>query len=559
MNSAMTRAIALMLACCVPAATSAAPLALDGAARSRVDAVFKQYEAPDTPGCALGIFHNGAIVYARGYGMADLEHGVRITPASVFDVGSVSKQFAAAAMALLANDGKLSFSDDVRKYIPELPVYGSPITLNELMWHTSGLRDYTDLLDLAGYGLEEATTQEDALASVIRQRALEFASGSHFEYSNTNYFLLSIIVQRVTGKTLAQFVRQRIFTPLGMTHTLYRTDYEMLIPNRAMGYAPTPHGFKNSMSNWQQIGDGAVQISIDDALKWDENFYTARVGGRRMVDALQTPGHLANGKRLQYARGEFVDTYRGIRRVQHGGAWIGYRAAFDRYPDFHTSVVVLCNSDAAEAEALADNVAGVILQPYLLRERVTRMASAAKSSVPARFLTGSYFGTKSSSVFHIVAQHGAVALQAGAASYPLTPVGGSSFRLGTTPVTFMLGKDGFATAMRIGSGDESQIARKFTAVVPSAAQLQGASGTYYSPELDVRWQLRAGASRLSLVQSRFMPDGVGGPLQPQLPDTFTSDAGGFTIRLTRDTGGSVTGFTLSAGRGLRSLAFTRER
>lgn len=527
-------------------------------AHPSVDAVFKQYDAHNVPGCALGIFHNGGITYARGYGMADLERNVRITRTSLFDVGSVSKQFAASAISLLVNEGKLSFSDDVRKYIPELPVYGAPITLNELMWHTSGLRDYTDLLDLAGYGLEQATTDAEALSLIVRQRRLEFPSATKYEYSNTNYFLLSVIVKRVTGQTLSEFVRRRIFLPLGMTHSMYRDDYAMLIPNRAMGYAPAGNGhFKNSMSNWQQTGDGAVQISIEDAGKWDENFYHPRVGGQRMVDELQTPGHLSNGTRLHYARGLFVGAYRGLRQVSHGGAWIGYRAVFDRYPSLHTSIVVLCNSDAATPATLAQRVADVVLKPYLAPAQGSIATKSAKSSVPASHLVGAYFDEAGGEVFHVIARGFGIALEAGGNPYPLTPAGGSSFRLGSTFVQFALDKNGSPTALRLnGGGEDAVYARRFTPVVPDAAQLNGASGSYYSPELDATWRLRADGHTVALEPTRFLPQDAAGKLHPQIADTFTSD-GGFLIRFTRDSAGAINGFSLSAGRGLRSLPFTR--
>jgi CubicO group peptidase (beta-lactamase class C family) len=523
----------------------------------RVDAVFKQYNAPNVPGCALGVFRNGVTAYARGYGMADLEHNVHITPASLFDVGSVSKQFAAAAIALLAGEGRLAFTDDIRKYIPELPDYGAAITLNELMWHTSGLRDYTDLLDLEGYGLEQATTDGEALAAIVRQRNLEFPSGSRYEYSNTNYFLLSVIVKRVTGQTLAEFARRRMFLPLGMNHTVYRTDYAMLIPKRAMGYAPTgKRSFKNSMSNWEQTGDGAVQISIEDAAKWDENFYHPRVGGQRMIDELQTPGHLANGTRLHYARGLDVGTYRGLRLVSHGGAWIGYRAQFDRYPTVHTSIVVFCNSDAASPGTLARNVADIVLEPYLAHLPVITNPAAAKNTIAGRYLTGAYFDETGGEVYHVLAGAKGVALEAGGAAYPLTPAGRLSFRLGSTLVQFVLGENRYATALRLNGEEEHIVARKFTPVTPTAAQLAGASGNYYSPELDVTWRFQTQGRTVVIEPSRNLPDGAQGPLHPQLPDTFTSD-GGFLIRFTRNSAGAITGFSLSAGRGLRSLPFTR--
>lgn len=525
-----------------------------------VDAVFKPYRAPNVPGCALGIYRSDKIAYARGYGMADLERNVRITPASVFDVGSVSKQFAAAAIGLLVEDGKVSYTDDVRKYIPELPEYGAPITLNELMWHTSGLRDYTDLLDLAGYGLEQATTDEEALTLIVRQRNLEFPSGTRYEYSNTNYFLLSVIVKRVTGQSLAEFVRRRIFVPLGMTNTMYRTDYAMLIPNRAMGYAPAGGGrYRNSMSNWQQTGDGAVQISIDDAFKWDENFYHPRVGAAQLIEQMQTPGHLSGGAALQYARGLFVGTYRGLKLISHGGAWIGYRAEFDRYPTVHTSIVVLCNSDTAPAQKLARSVADVVLKPYLKPMPVLGAKRSLNGSVNASSLIGSYFDEAGGDVYHITAQGGRVGLESGGTTYPLAPAGGNSFRLGSTVVRFVIGTNGQATALELNPGGEDAVyASKFTPVIPTAAQLDGATGAYYSSELDVTWRLRSTGAGLVLEPVRYLPDGAAGELHPQMTDAFTSD-GGFLIRLTRDAKGAISGFSLSAGRGLRSLPFTRAR
>jgi CubicO group peptidase (beta-lactamase class C family) len=526
--------------------------------RAHVDAVFKQYNALNAPGCALGIFQNDRITYARGYGMADLEHGIRITPASLFDIGSVSKQFAAAAIALLAQQRKLSFADDVHKYIPELPNYGAPLTINELTWHTSGLRDYTSLLDLEGYGLEQATTDQQALAAIVRQRGLDFPSGTQYEYSNTNYFLLSVIVKRVTGQTLAQFARRHIFLPLGMTHTLYRDDYAMLIPNQAMGYAPAGGStFKNSMSNWQQTGDGAVQISIDDMFKWDENFYHPRVGGAAMLQQLQTPGHLSNGRRLSYGRGLFLETYRGLKAVDHGGAWIGYRAELDRYPTVHTSVAVLCNSDAATPGTLAQKVADVVLARYLAPLPVT--SRNARSTVSPRAFAGSYFNALGADVLHIAAHGNGIALDLGGGNlYPLQPTGGSSFHIGTMVLRFVMSKDGSsATGVKIQSGDgSSDYAVKFTPVVPTAAELQGAVGTYHSPELDVTWRLRVDGHTVALEPTRNLPADAAGKLQPQMADMFTS-AHGFLIRFTRDRIGRIDGFTVGAGRGLRSLHFTR--
>jgi CubicO group peptidase (beta-lactamase class C family) len=538
--------------------TGAAPSSwLDSTQLRAVDAVFQSYSS-HTPGCALGIYHDGSVAYARGYGMADLERPARITPDSLFDVGSVSKQFSAAAIVLLADAGKLSLNDDVRKYIPEMPNYGAPITLNELMWHTSGLRDYTDLLTLEGYGLEQATTDEQALASIVRQRGLEFPSGTQYEYSNTNYFLLSVIVKRVTGKTLAQFVEQRIFHPLHMTETTYRTDYAMLIPDRAMGYAPAEGGhFQNSMSNWQQTGDGGVQLSITDAIKWDENFYHPSVGGQRMIETLQTRGHLANGKRLSYARGLFIGSYRGLPMVYHGGAWIGYRAEFDRYPTVHTSIVLLCNSDAAHPAALAQQVADVVLKRYLNGAAGSSSSPVYANPIVARYLTGTYFDPIGGDIYRIAAHANGIALDAGGTSYPLRAVDRTTFQIGSTTVRFTLDSDGNATVLTLTAAGESTRAERYTAWKPVASDLSAATGEYHSADLDTTWRLRANNSTLVVEPSRNLPVGAAGPLTPILRDTFSYEGGGFTIRLERDSSGTITGFMLGAGRGLRALQFTR--
>ncbi len=550
------RRVALFLVL-TAAVAQAAPASFGIQQRSRVDSVFKSYESRRSPGCALGVFRNGVISYARGYGMADLERDVPITSASVFEVGSTSKQFAAASIALLVRDGKLSFTDDVRKYIPELPSYGKPITLNELLWHTSGLRDYTDLLELAGYGLEQVTTDDEALALITRQKSLEFPSGTRYEYSNTNYFLLSAIVKRVSGETLAEFAHRRIFAPLGMSQTLYRTNYAMLIPNRALGYGPgTGQRFNNSMSNWEQTGDGGVQISVDDAAKWDENFYQPRVGGKWLISQLQTPGQLQNGKRLGYARGLFVGNYRGLRLVSHGGAWIGYRAAFDRYPDLHTSIVVFCNSDGAPAEALAKSVADIVLQSHLaVLSRVPGRSGEAVTSTSG--LSGDYIDETGGDVFHVITRKGRLSLVLAGKAYPLTALSGSSFRVGSTPVRFRIGENGTATAIQIDSGEDAVNARRFTQVRPTAGQLSGAAGNYYSPELDVTWTLSVKGTTVTLDPTRNLPQGAAGNLHPQFNDAFTSD-GGFLLRFSRRSNGTIDGFVLSAGRGLRSLIFMRQ-
>ena len=210
--------------------------AADEKKTAAVDEVFADLTKAGSPGCALGVYRDGKILYSKGYGLANLEESVAITPQSVFDIGSTSKQFSAASILLLEKQGKLSVNDDVRKYIPELPDYGQKITILQLLNHTSGLRDYLTLMELAGINTDSVTTDEDALGIIVRQKALNFAPGSDWLYSNTGFFLLSVIVKRVSGKTLREFAAENIFVPLQMTHTQYRDDHTSLIPNRALAY-----------------------------------------------------------------------------------------------------------------------------------------------------------------------------------------------------------------------------------------------------------------------------------------------------------------------------------
>jgi CubicO group peptidase (beta-lactamase class C family) len=328
-----------------------------------VDEVFADLTKAGSPGCALGVYRDGKIVYAKGYGLANLEEHAAITPESVFDIGSTSKQFTAASILLLEKQGKLSVNDDVRKYIPELPDYEQKITILHLLNHTSGLRDYLTLMELAGINMDSVTTDEDALEMIFRQKALNFAPGSEWLYSNTGFFLLSVVVKRVSGKTLREFAAENIFAPLAMTHSQYRDDHTSLIPNRAMAYEAKEKGggYRLDVSYFEQTGDGAVHTSVEDLFKWDENFYSGQIGGKRFLAQIQEQGKLNNGKVLDYAKGLRIADYRGLRTVSHGGSWGGYRAELLRFPEQHFSVACLCNLGNARPSNRAQRVADIYL------------------------------------------------------------------------------------------------------------------------------------------------------------------------------------------------------
>lgn len=532
--------------------------------RQQIDALFAQYADPARPGCAVGVVRNGHVVHAKGYGLADVERGVPITASTVFDIGSTSKQFAAASVILLELDGKLSLSDDVRKYVPELPDYGKPITIDNLLRHTSGLRDYTALLSLAGLDVEEVATDEQALAVIARQRALNFPTGTRYEYSNSGFFLLSVIVERVSGKPLGEFARERIFQPLGMNGARFRDKHAEIIPSRALGYGldgEAPEGtvrFKNALSNWEQTGDGALHLSIEDLFKWDENFYQPRVGGQALIDRLTQPGHLDSGEKITYARGLFVDEYRGVPRVHHAGNWVGYNAMLARFPKQHTSVAILCNFEGAEASELSEKVADVVLADVLKPVAAAQSGAGKKAPakpVPPQRLVGSYFAAKTETLLEVIEQKGALILKIGAMPLPLVATGPASFAVQGYPVKvdFTLAGKQSANELKLRIGDDDEMtATRFAVVVPGAEQLQGYVGTFHSPELDVTWPLLIDQGTLAIRDQHRKFETRLLPLAPAMKDAFSGEAG--LLRFTRDASGKVTGFDLSASR-MRGIHF----
>jgi CubicO group peptidase (beta-lactamase class C family) len=341
-----------------------APPAPDPAAElaAKIDPLFAKYAKPGSPGCAVGVFRAGEIVFAKGYGYANLEHGIPIGPSTAFELASMSKQFTAASILLLAQDGKLGLDDDVRKYVPEVPDYGHTITLRHLLHHTGGLREYDPLLDLSGFDVADVATEGDALRLVGLQRGVNFAPGAEWSYSNTGYFLLSYVVKRVGGRSLAAFEKERIFDPLGMKDTMTMDDHTLIVPHRATGYVRREDGsFAIEMSGREQTGEGNIQSTIEDLARWDGNFYEPKVGGAAWPEAMRTPGKLADGRPLTYAMGLSIGTRGGVAEEQHSGGWAGYVTQIRRFPSERLTVACLCNVADARPGTLTASVADVVL------------------------------------------------------------------------------------------------------------------------------------------------------------------------------------------------------
>jgi CubicO group peptidase (beta-lactamase class C family) len=336
---------------------------------ARAGELFASFNRGLSPGCALAVVDNGQVALARGYGFADLARRQPITPRTVFDVASVSKQFTAACVLLLAERGRLRLDDDVRRYVPELPRFDAGgdapparITLDHLLHHTSGLPSYIDLLVRSGRRYEEVTGDDEALAALAGVRQTLFRPGTAFRYSDTGYFLLSLVIKRVTGQSLRQFAADNLFTPLGMTDTRILDDPAQRVPGRAVAYTRAPGGgFQPEQANWEQTGDGGVNTTVLDLAKWDANFYSGAVGGKALVAAMTTPGTDAAGRPLPYGGGLFLDRFHGLRRDRHPGSWRGWCAELMRLPEQHLAVITLCNLDDADPTALAEDMAEAAL------------------------------------------------------------------------------------------------------------------------------------------------------------------------------------------------------
>jgi len=343
----------------------------------RIDQVFAAFDRRDSPGCALGVVRNGEFIYRKGYGTASLELAVPLDSRSVFYMGSVSKQFTAASVVLAAEQGLLSLDDNIRQHIPELPDYGRPITLRQMLHHTSGFRDVLALLALSGRSAADAHPTPALLDLMARQKGLNYRPGEEYLYSNTNFFLAAEAVARAAKMPFSEFTRRHIFEPLGMTHTRFHDDRRAIVPGRVAAYSPGKNGgfIVDWSTNFDKVGDGGLMSSVDDLLFWDRNFYGNKLGKGTLLDELQTRGVLNSGTRISYALGLTMAEYRGLPIVEHGGSLFGYRTELLRFPEQRFSVICLCNLSTANPGNLARRVAEIYLE--------SRMTSAAPPAKPA--------------------------------------------------------------------------------------------------------------------------------------------------------------------------------
>jgi CubicO group peptidase (beta-lactamase class C family) len=531
----------------------------------RADSVFQRFDRTDSPGCALGVYQDGKILYARGYGMASLELGVALSSRSVLDVGSISKQFTAMSILMLQKEGKLSLDDPIRKYIPELPPYADKVTLRRAFSQTSGIRDLYVMWEQTGRAFRGDTI--DALRIITRSAEPNFVPGDRYLYSNSAWILAAQIVYRLTGKTLAEFAQERIFGPLGMHDTRYLADASMVVPNLATGYAPRQTGFRVARSSYDGaiMGAGAVQTTVEDFGRWLANYDSARVGGRDIIETMTTPTKLndglpaKSGPTLAYAIGLTVGTYRGLRVVAHGGSWAGYRGHFLRFPDQHFAVATFCNLTTSGPDSLARKVAGIYLadrmQPDSAAMWVAALAGTPRVEVTASNLSGLagvWRNVERGEVRRTRIAGDTLVSLSGNQRTRLVPLEGRRFRAGSSTEIRFEGDARQPSTMTVRTASETVAYARADSAALTPAQLAEYAGDYRNDEVETTqtWKVENGRLAIQANNRRL------GMLEPSYRDGFTR--GDNEIDVQRDAKGRITGYMVEAGR-VRHLRFTRVR
>ena len=543
----------LLVAGVITALTAGTPAYAQDKA-SEIDAIFR-WATPATPGCAVAVSQHGQVVVNRAYGLADIERDVPITPATVFDAASVVKQFVAASVLLLVEDGRLSRSEDVRTYIPELPDYGHAITLDHLLTHTSGIRDWTGILPLA-------EGDPDVVTLTLRQRGLDFAPGEEWSYSNSGYELLKEIVARTSGMSFSEFTRTRLFEPLGMASTSYRTDMTEIVRNRALAYEQVGDRWKLDMHFGNERGGGFLLSTPGDLLIWNDALTDGWLGAS-VTQTIQEPATLNNGRILDYARGLFLDIHRGGGAIiWHTGGSAGYSSFLGRYPAQGLSIAIMCNAgESAETVMFARRIIDVLAPS-------AAGGSAAEASAPPippegtsvagldpSGRAGLFFNERTGQPLRLIVTNGNLGIAGGP---PLVAVTRDRFRNPRGTLSFMsqavfelsfLSPDQFEVTAAEGDTTRYRRARPYT---PTAAELDAFAGRYESDEIGT--VLEMVPDNGGLVMRLYRTPDRALQIRPVDRDTFM--LGMMTVRFLRDETGTVVGYDYS-NPVVRNIRFTR--
>ena len=541
----------------------------DDESAKKADAFLAQWNKNDMPGCSVGAVRDGRLVYGRAFGMANLDYDVPNTTSTLFNLASASKPFTAMSIALLAQQGKLSLDDDIRKYVPEIPKYDDTVTIRHLIYHTSGIRDYLALIFFSRLGADNAYSDKVILNMLARQKNISFKPGEKYQYSNSGYFLLGVIVERASGKSLRLFAEENIFKPLGMKNTRFFDNRFEVVKNRASGYlVSADKKIRARSSLFDLVGSGGVLTTIEDLSLWDQNFYQPKVGNKELIGLLTTPGILKSGEQTDYAFGLFRNEYKGLPVIKHSGNMAGFRAQLVTFPDQRFSAIALCNNSAMFPSAIAEKLADIYLEGQLKpdmpsQEKVAESVpqTTALPEKDALRYAGVYASKESGAAFKLNLKDGKLInsgllrnetpvmtiaenrflIIAGTDKYELTPI----FKSGT-----------ISEIKLIKNGGKPDV---FVPVKPpfdAPQQLSEYAGTYYSDELDADYKLTLQDNNLVLQ----IGENFENRLTAASADYFTIQGGVVNLTFTRDEQGKIAGFVFNSaadGRDVKGIAFKR--
>lgn len=532
---------------------------LDG----KVDELFTVWDNQDTPGAAVAVVKNGAIVFKKGYGMANLEYDIPIIPSTVFHIASVSKQFTVFSILLLESEEKLSLDDDIRKYIPEVPDFGKTITLRHLASHTSGLRDQWNLLAMAGWRLDDVITKEHVLKLISKQEALNFDPGEEYLYCNTGFTLLAEVVARVSGVSFATFTNNRIFKPLNMENTLFYDDHEKIVKNRAYSYYADSTGYKKSVLSYANVGATSLFTTVEDLSLWALNFSSPKIGSAEIFREMNTPAVLNNGKTFGGALGQFVGEYKGLNEIQHGGADAGYRSYLTRFPDQNFSVVVFSNDASFASGSIAHEVTDIYLGDLIKTESkddITTSDAVNKKIEIDQKTIKSYVGDyelQPGFIVSITENNGELAAQAtGQQQVALTALSNTRFKIVDVEaeIEFIPEENEKVESFKLEQGGQIMNAARIIAFDESAVDLSEFTGSFYSEELSTEYKFITEGDKLIARHSRHSDI----TLDPIKKDMFSGNKWFFSrIEFIRDTDNKISGCKVSSGR-VRNLLFVKK-
>ncbi|MGZ3765762.1 MAG: serine hydrolase domain-containing protein [Mucilaginibacter sp.] len=559
MNILKKQLPALSLIACMAIGQSFAQT-LPAATAKKIDSLFKQWDNTTGPGFAIGIVRNDSLIYAKGYGMANLEYSLPITPETIFHMASVSKQFTAYSIVLLARQGKLNLDDDIRKYLTWFPDLKVKITVRQLLNHTSGIRDQWQLLAIAGTRLDDVITQDQVVKILSKQQALNFPPGNEYSYSNSGFTMLAEIVRSVTGKSLRKFTDSAIFNPLGMNNTHFHDDYTEIVPNRSYSYQQTSNGhFANAVLSYSVAGATSLFTNVDDMSKWVINFYDHKAGDQKDIEQLTQKGILNNGKVQDYALGIASDKFNGQIRYSHNGADAGYRTSVSVFPDLKMGFIVFSNLGDANPSEKADQIARIFIKDTSSKKAAPgkkyEIARAVlKDTLSIKKFTGNYVSDDGAHFGYKLKNK---------RLYWITPDGHANLLIKAEKDTFVMYlqqdvKFAFSANAKETKVDEywpgdHRLLVKYDTTHKTDKILKAYTGTYNCPELDCNYRIILKNHKLVLTNAKYNDT----PLTLIGDKQLTNDFWWMNnLMILRNSKNKITGFEVNSGR-IRHLLFKK--